>query len=76
VWSERLGGDFNPSPFSTADGFIYYASAGKSWVIKAGPTFELVGHSDLGDASSCSAAVAHGRIYLKGATTLFCIGKQ
>ncbi len=76
VWSQRLGGDFPASPIATADGLIYYASAGKSWVIRAGPTFELVGSSDLGDASSCSPAVAHGCIFLKGATTLFCIGKK
>lgn len=76
VWSQRLGGDFPASPVSTADGLIYYASAGKSWVIRAGANFELVGSSDLGDASSCSPAVAHGCIFLKGATSLFCIGKK
>lgn len=75
VWSQRLGGDFSPSPFATADGLIYYASAGKSWVIRAGATFDLVATNDLGDPSPCSAAVTNGRIFLKGNTTLFCIGK-
>lgn len=76
VWAERLGGDFNPSPISTADGLIYYASAGPSWVFRAGEKFELLGKSDLGEPSSCSPAVANGRLYLKGGKSLFCIGKK
>lgn len=75
LWSERLGGDFPPSPVATADGLIYYASGGKSWVLRAGPTFDLVGKSDLGDGGHASPAIAGGRLFLKGNTTLFCIGK-
>jgi outer membrane protein assembly factor BamB len=74
VWSERLGGDFPSSPIATADGLIYYASGGKSWVIRAGAKFDLVGTSDLGDPGHASPAVAGGRIFLKGGTQLYCIG--
>ena len=73
IWSQRLAGDFNPSPISTADGLIYYASSGRSWVIRAGPAYDLVASSDLGDPSSCSPAVAGGRLFLKGAKKLYCI---
>jgi outer membrane protein assembly factor BamB len=76
VWSQRLGGDTGSSPVATADGLIYYASAGRSWVIRAGATCEVVGSSDLGDPSPASPAVADGRLFLKGATTLFCIGRK
>jgi outer membrane protein assembly factor BamB len=76
VWSHRLAGDFNPSPIATANGLIYYASSGMSWVIKAGPVFELVATNDLGEPSSCSPAVAHGRLFLKGDANLYCIGTQ
>jgi outer membrane protein assembly factor BamB len=76
IWSEKLGGDFNPSPIATADGRIYYASAGPSWVFREGAKFELLGKSDLGEPSSCSPAVANGRLYLKGSKSLFCIGKN
>jgi outer membrane protein assembly factor BamB len=74
IWSERLGGDFPSSPIATADGLIYYASGGKSWVIRAGAKFDLVGTSDLGDPGHASPAVAGGRIFLKGGTKLHCIG--
>jgi outer membrane protein assembly factor BamB len=76
VWNHRLSGDFNPSPIATADGLIYYASAGMSWVIKAGPAFEQIAQNDLGEPSSCSPAVAGGRIFLKGDAHLFCIGAK
>lgn len=75
LWSERLGGDFPPSPVATADGLIYYASGGRSWVLRAGPTFDLVGTSDLGDGGHASPAIAGGRLFLKGNTKLFCVGK-
>ncbi|MCY3022932.1 MAG: hypothetical protein NTW87_28480 [Planctomycetota bacterium] len=76
VWAERLGGDFNPSPFATPDGRIYFAGSGPSWVIKAGAKFELLGKSDLGETSSASAAVSDGCIFLKGQRNVFCVGKK
>lgn len=76
LWSQRLGGDFNPSPFATPDGRIYFAGAGASWVIRAGPKFELLGKSDLGEPSSASAGVSDGCLFLKGQKNLFCVGTK
>jgi outer membrane protein assembly factor BamB len=77
VYSERLAGvAAAPSPFATADGRVYFASAGKSYVVKAGPKFEVLGTSDLGDPSQASPAVAGGRIYLRGGRHLFCVGTK
>jgi outer membrane protein assembly factor BamB len=77
VWSERLDGvSVAPSPFSTPDGRIYFASGGKSYVLKAGPKFEVLGDSDLGDPSQASPAVADGRIFIRGGRNLYCIGKK
>jgi len=75
VFNERLQGvDSAVSPFATADGRIYCASAGKSYVLKAGPTFEVLESSALNDGSRASPAVAAGRIYLKGGRYLWCVG--
>lgn len=77
VWSQRVGsGAFHASPIATADGRIYLASAGRSWVLQAGATFTLLGESDLGDAAACSPAVADGRMFLKGNRWLFCVGNR
>ncbi|HEY3320751.1 MAG TPA: PQQ-binding-like beta-propeller repeat protein [Planctomycetota bacterium] len=76
VWSQRLGGDFNPSPFATPDGRIYYASSGHSWVIKAGPKYELLGEGELEDLSSCTPAVSDGKIIFKGQRKMYCVGNK
>jgi outer membrane protein assembly factor BamB len=77
VYKERLEGiDHAVSPVATADGRIYCASAGKSYVLKAGPEFAVLGSSDLGDPSRASAAVAAGRLYLKGGRYLYCVGAK
>jgi outer membrane protein assembly factor BamB len=77
VFKERLEGiDPAVSPVATADGRIYCASAGKSVVLKAGPTLEVLARNDLGDPSRASPAVAAGRLYLKGGRYLYCIGRR
>lgn len=63
------------SPFTTPQGRIYAASAGKSYVVRAGATPEVLATNDLGDASPASAAAANGRIYLKGRRYLWCVGE-
>jgi outer membrane protein assembly factor BamB len=65
-----------PSPFTTPEGRIYVASAGKSFVVKAGGKPELLATNDLGDSSPASAAVANARIYFKGRHYLWCVGKK
>ena len=64
------------SPFTTPEGRIYAASAGKSFVVKAGEKPEIMAANDLDDASQASPAVAEGRIFLKGQRFLWCIGKK
>jgi len=77
VFDERLQGVSTAvSPFTTPDGRIYLASAGKSFVLREGPKLEILGSSDLGDGSNASPAVAGGRIYLRGRQFLWCIGKK
>ncbi|HVS36351.1 MAG TPA: PQQ-binding-like beta-propeller repeat protein [Gemmataceae bacterium] len=77
VYSKQLSGVTGPcSPVLTVDGRIYCASAGKSFVLRAGPKPDILAVNDLGDASQASPAVADGRLYLKGRQYLYCIGKK
>ena len=64
------------SPFTTPEGRIYLASAGKSYVLKAGPKREILAVNDLADGSQSSPAVADGCIFLKGRRQLYCIGNK
>src|SRR5262245_16584466 len=78
VFSERLPAGVNPSASAilTAGNRLYFAGGGKSVVLAVGPKFEVLGTSDLGDGSPASPAVAHGRLYVKGAKHLYCIGAR
>ena len=74
-----------PSPVATKDGRIYFAGAGTSCVIKAGPKLEVLATNDLGEGernewtlTGPSAAVSGGKIFLRGPRSLscICIGKK
>ena len=77
MFKERLeGADSAVSPSAAADGRIYFASANKSFVIRAGAKLEVLATNTLGDGSRASPAVAGGRIYLKGGQYLWCVGRK
>ena len=64
------------SPIATPEGNVYYATAGRSYVIKAGPKLEVLAKNDLGDQHFSMPAVSDGRIYLRGTRSLFCVGAK
>jgi outer membrane protein assembly factor BamB len=77
VYTRRLGDvETAASPVVTADGRIYVASAGRSYVVGVGPKGELLGGGDLGDRSQASPAIADGRLFLKGRQYLWCVGSR
>jgi len=67
------------SAIATADGLLYFISAGSSIVVRAGPKCEVVAVSNLGGGDGrCgpSAAVSNGRIFVRDFNFLYCIGKK
>src|ERR1043166_3544536 len=75
IFNERLPGVSTwASPFSTSDGRIYFASAGRSYVIKAGPKLEILATNEIGEENRASAAVSNKKILLRGNKNLYCIG--
>ncbi len=77
VYAERLEGLTSTwaSPVVDPAGRLYFASAGKSYVIQSGPEFRVLAINDLADANHPSPAVANGRMFLEGLRSLYCIGK-
>jgi outer membrane protein assembly factor BamB len=78
VYEERLP-KLSPStsPIATADGRIYFASSGRSYVLKAGPKFELLATNDLGEGDPfVTPAVSGGHLFIKGRTYLWCIAAK
>ena len=74
VWDERVGrGDYSSSPVCI-DGKIYCGSrTGEFTVIKASPKYELLGRSQLGEATHATPAVSNGRMFLRGFSKLYCL---
>jgi len=65
------------SPFATADGRVYFVSTGKSYVLKAGPTLEVLGGGELGGwGNGSSPAVSGGRIFVRDFENLWCLGTK
>jgi outer membrane protein assembly factor BamB len=77
LFDERVEGiSTSSSPFVTADGRVYLASAGRTVVLRVGPKLEVLARNDLDDGGPASPAVADGRILLRGRNYLWCIGKK
>ena len=70
---DKLSGTW-ASPIVDGEGRIFYATAGKSYVIQGGREFKVLGVNDLGDGNQASPAVAGGRMYLLGTKRIYCIG--
>lgn len=70
------GGSFSASPVA-ADGKLYFASEdGEIFVIKAGPTFELLAQNAMGEVIMATPAIAGKMIVIRGQNHVFGIGKN
>ncbi len=78
VYAERLEGISTTwaSPVADPDGHLFFANAGKSYVIQAGPEFRVLAVNDLGDGSHPSPAVAQRKLFLVGLKNVYCVGKK
>jgi outer membrane protein assembly factor BamB len=73
LWTHRLGAHHSASPVS-AGGYLYFLDDdGSTYVLKAGPKFELVSRNDLGEECRASPAIAHGEIFIRALHHLYCI---
>jgi len=60
-----------------ADDKLYITNEeGLTTVIKAGPKFEIVAENPLNDYCLSSPAISEGQIFIRTATSLYCIGKK
>ena len=76
-WEERLSNVvWSGSPVSVGDLLYYTDDEGVTFVIKAGPKFELVQKNTIGEKSCASFAVSRGQFFIRGEKNLFCIGKK
>jgi outer membrane protein assembly factor BamB len=65
---------FTASPVAVNGHLLLTSQDGDTFVVRAGPRFELVATNPLGEPVSASAAVAGDRLYLRDERHLFAIG--
>jgi outer membrane protein assembly factor BamB len=74
LWFERLGHHHSASPVE-AEGRLYFVDDdGVTYVLKAGPKFEVLYRNELGEPVRASPAIAHGNLFIRTLTHLYCIG--
>ena len=79
LWQGRLGvaqrEGFSASPIGV-DGKIFFTNdQGETFVLRAGPTFELLRTNKIGETTLASPALVDGRWYIRTGRSLFAIGK-
>jgi outer membrane protein assembly factor BamB len=74
IYQERLEDQFSASPVIAGDLLYFPAESGITYVVRAGATVEILARNDLGAPILASPAVADGRLYLRTAEELVCIG--
>jgi len=76
LWEHDFDCDFSASPTLVGD-LVYLPGAdGKVYVFDLADAFQLRTANDLGEALNATPAFADSRIYVRGKTRLFCIGKR
>jgi outer membrane protein assembly factor BamB len=72
----RRGGAFTASPVA-ADGKVFFTSEdGEVFVVKAGPTYELLATNPMGEVLMATPAISDGVIFVRGLEHLFAIGRR
>ena len=73
-WKQRIGPHFSASPVE-ADGLVHVLSdRGDTTIVRPGPEFDVVAENALGEDCYASAAISHGRIYIRAEGHLYCVG--
>ena len=79
IYRQRLplvGSGYSASPVA-ADGKIYLSNEdGEMLVIEAGATFKHLATNSMGESLMATPALSEGVMYVRGARTLFAVGKK
>jgi hypothetical protein len=79
MWQGRLGvanrEGFSASPVAVEDKLFFTNDDGETFVLRAGPTFDLLHVNRIGERTLASPALVDGRWYLRTDRNLIAIGR-
>ena len=67
------GASFTASPWAYNGQLFFLSEDGKTFVVKAGPKFELVQTNDLDELCLATPAVSQGHLLIRTASKLYCL---
>ena len=76
LWQERVGGNFSASPVGMEGRIYCLGDNGETTVIEAGPEFKVLAKNPLGEKVQASMAISQGKIFIRTANDLYCIGAK
>jgi outer membrane protein assembly factor BamB len=65
---------FTASPVAFEGKILMTSEDGDTFIVKAGPSHQILGTNSIGEAVYASPAIADGRIFIRGERNLYCIG--
>lgn len=74
VWRERLDGEFSASPVWAEDRLYVCSDSGDTFLLAAGPEFEILSRNPLKEKIQASMAVSQGNLFIRTEENLICIG--
>lgn len=74
-WREQLGRHHWPSPVSAEDHLYFLDDDGNTFVLRAGPSFDLIAKNAVGEPCYATPAIARGQIFIRTTGHLWCIGE-
>jgi outer membrane protein assembly factor BamB len=76
VYEKDLDGSFRASPSLVGDRLYLLSEKGIMFIAEAGTEYREIARCELGEDCSASPAFADGKMYLRGAKNLYCIGNK
>jgi hypothetical protein len=67
----QVGAAFTSSPWAYEDKVFALSEDGDTYVIQAGPEFEVVGKNSLNEFTMATPAIAHGSLFIRTASKLY-----
>ena len=75
IWEKDLEMEVQSSPAIAGQQLLVLGTKGDMVAVQAGPEFKELSRIKLDDAFHASPAFADGRMFLRGATNLWCLGR-
>lgn len=76
VWEKNFDLEVQASPAIAGNQFLLLGTKGDMVAVEVGRAFKELGRGKLEDTFHASPAFANNRVYLRGAKTLFCLGRS